>query len=81
LLARLQVRALSTAAAADRSSFGCEDGATWTYFGDAFFNQALRSTKTLDEAFCRARQIVTPLERREGFRPSKPQMAGGSEVP
>ena len=31
-----------TGAAADRSSFGCEDGATWTYFGDAFYNQALR---------------------------------------
>src|SRR5829696_1719203 len=29
-----------TAAAPDRPSFGCEDGATWTYFGDAFFNQA-----------------------------------------
>src|SRR4051812_4942607 len=31
-----------TAAAADRSSFGCEDGARWTYFGDALFNRALR---------------------------------------
>jgi hypothetical protein len=28
-----------TAAAADRPSFGCEDGATWTYFGDAFFGR------------------------------------------
>src|ERR687897_3204640 len=32
-----------TAAAADRPSFGCEDGATWTYFGEAFFNRALRT--------------------------------------
>jgi hypothetical protein len=31
-----------TAAAPDRPSFGCEDGANWTYFGEAFFNQALR---------------------------------------
>jgi len=69
-----------TAAAPDRSSFGCEDGATWTYFGDAFFNQALREATTLDEAFCRARAIVSARERREGFEPSKPQMAGGSEV-
>ena len=45
-----------TAAAPDRPSFGCEDGATWTYFGDAFFNQALRGSRTLDEAFCRARE-------------------------
>src|SRR5215203_2169776 len=69
-----------TAAAPDRPSFGCEDGATWTYFGDAFFNQALRASPTLDAAFCRAREIVTKRERREGFAPSKPQMAGGSQV-
>jgi hypothetical protein len=69
-----------TAAAADRSSFGCEDRATWTYFGDAFFNQALRTAPTLESAFNTARQIVTTRERREGFTPSNPQMAGGSEV-
>lgn len=69
-----------TAAAPDRPSFGCEDGATWTYFGDAFFNQALRGARTLDDAFCRARDIVARRERREGFEPSEPQMNGGSEV-
>src|SRR5215207_813622 len=69
-----------TAAAPNRPSFGCEDGATWTYFGDAFFNQALRGSRTLDEAFCRARDIVTRRERNEGFEPSRPQIAGGSEV-
>jgi hypothetical protein len=69
-----------TAAAPDRPSFGCEDGATWTYFGDAFFNQALRHSWRLDDAFCRAREIVTKRERKEGFKPSRPQMAGGSEV-
>src|SRR5215216_4018860 len=69
-----------TAAAPDRPSFGCEDGATWTYFGDAFFNRALRGSRNLDEAFCRARDIVTRRERNEGFEPSRPQIAGGSEV-
>ena len=69
-----------TAAAPDRPSFGCEDGATWTDFGEAFFNQALRRSRTLDEAFCRARDIVTRRERDEGFESSRPQMAGGSEV-
>src|SRR5215211_3775369 len=69
-----------TAAAPDRPSFGCEDGATWTYFGDAFFNQAFRGARTLDDAFCRARDIVARRERREGFEPSEPQMNGGSEV-
>src|SRR3954469_24334169 len=69
-----------TAAAPDRPSFGCEDGATWTYFGDAFFNQALRASPTLGEVFCRARDIVARRERKEGFEPSRPQIAGGSEV-
>ena len=35
-----------TAAAADKPSFGCRDGATWTYFGDAFFNKALGQSRT-----------------------------------
>jgi hypothetical protein len=69
-----------TAAAADRPSFGCRDGATWTYFGDAFFNRALRAETRLDRAFDRAREFVTERERREGFDPSNPQIAGGAEV-
>lgn len=69
-----------TAAAADRSSFGCRDGATWTYFGDAFFNQSLRSERRLDAAFAKARNLVTQREKREGFEPSNPQIAGGALV-
>lgn len=65
-----------TAAAADKPSFGCRDGATWTYFGNAFFNKALRSEPRLETA----RSLVTQRERREGFDPSNPQIAGGSEV-
>jgi hypothetical protein len=69
-----------TAAAADKPSFGCRDGATWTYFGDAFFNKALRGERRLDVAFERARGLVTQREQREGFDPSNPQIAGGSQV-
>jgi hypothetical protein len=69
-----------TAAAADKPSFGCRDGATWTYFGDAFFNRALRAEARFDRAFTRARELVTAREKREGFDPSNPQIAGGSEV-
>ena len=69
-----------TAAATDRPSFGCEDGATWTYFGDAFYNQALRRDARLDAAFGEAKRLVTERERREGFEPSEPQIAGGSLV-
>ncbi|NIX76299.1 C13 family peptidase [Microvirga terricola] len=69
-----------TAAAADKPSFGCRDGAAWTYFGDAFFNKALRKEKRLDVAFEKARALVTAREEREGFEPSNPQIAGGEAV-
>jgi hypothetical protein len=69
-----------TAADADHASFGCEDKAKWTYFGDAFFNVALRRTKNLKDAFLLARSLVSKRELRQGFDPSHPQMAGGGNV-
>jgi hypothetical protein len=69
-----------TAADADHSSFGCEDKAKWTYFGDAFFNIALRQTKNMKDAFVLARSLVSRRELRQGFEPSHPQMEGGRNV-
>ena len=69
-----------TAADAQHPSFGREDRAKWTYFGDAFFNVALRTADNLQGAFVRARALVRERETREGFTPSNPQMAGGENV-
>jgi hypothetical protein len=69
-----------TAADADHPSFGCRDGARWTYFGDAFFNTAMRRTTNLRDAFDLARAIVRKRELRNGFDPSNPQMAGGENI-
>ena len=69
-----------TAADANHPSFGCQDGAKWTYFGEAFFNAALRKAKSVKEAFAVARELVTKRELRERFEPSNPQMAGGENV-
>ena len=69
-----------TAADADHPSFGCRDKAKWTYFGDAFFNVALRKAKDLKDAFALARELVLKRELRERFEPSNPQMAGGENV-
>jgi hypothetical protein len=69
-----------TAADANHPSFGCEDKAKWTYFGEAFFNVALRQAKDLKAAFDVARALVLKRERRERFEPSNPQMAGGENV-
>jgi hypothetical protein len=69
-----------TAADANHPSFGCEDRAKWTYFGDAFFNAALRKSATLRDAFTTARSVILTRELRNGFEPSHPQMAGGANV-
>jgi hypothetical protein len=69
-----------TAADASHPSFGCQDKAKWTYFGDAFFNVALRRAKSLKEAFVIARALVKKRELNEHFEPSNPLMAGGANV-
>ena len=66
-----------TAADATHPSFGCEKAATWTFFGRAFFNEALPKTDNLRDAFELARAAVLARERRERYEPSNPQMAGG----
>src|SRR5467141_4713852 len=68
-----------TAADADRPSFGCRDKAKWTYFGNAFFNIALRQAKSLKDAFVVARSLVQKREVRERFEPSNPLMARSEE--
>jgi len=65
-----------TAADAMHPSFGCQNKAKWTYFGRAYF-EAVARTDNLHDAFVLARATVTSRERKEGFEPSNPQMAGG----
>ena len=69
-----------TAADANHPSFGCRDKAKWTYFGNAFFNIALRQAKSVKNAFVVARALVRKRELREHFEPSNPLMAGGANV-
>ena len=69
-----------TAADATHPSFGCVPEARWTYFGDAFFNQALRRTSSVPQAFEDARAIVAARESAQGYDPSNPQIAGGENV-
>lgn len=51
-----------TAAAADKTSFGCEPSREWTYFGDALFNYALRGGAPLVEAFDQSLTYITKWE-------------------
>ncbi len=73
-------RLVITAAAADRNSFGCSDDNDWTWFGEAFFDTALRHTRSLPGAFARAAAVVGKWERRDHEIPSRPQMAEGGKI-
>lgn len=69
-----------TAARHDRQSFGCSNEADWTYFGNAYFNQALRSTHDFIAAFDTAKQAVADREKKDGYEPSEPQIAIGEAI-
>jgi hypothetical protein len=68
------------AARADRASFGCADKREWTYFGDAYFNRALRRETSFRKAFDRARRLVERWEVRGRLVPSLPQIKGGEAL-
>ncbi len=69
-----------TASAKDKKSFGCAHENAWTYFGDAYFKEALRQTHSFTAAFERARDSVDRRERQEGKEPSAPQMDVGERI-
>jgi hypothetical protein len=66
-----------TAAARNRSSFGCSDSRHLTYFGEAFFKEALRYSTYLRVAFESTRREIRRREREEGVMASNPQGSFG----
>lgn len=69
-----------TAARKDRVSFGCSHENDFTYFGRAYFDQALRGTYSFVDAFDTARKTVGKWESDEDLKPSLPQIHVGSEI-
>jgi hypothetical protein len=69
-----------TAAAADRTSFGCSDDNELTYFGEAFYRDALPKAATLREAFDAAREAISEREVSEMLKPSDPQAHFGAAL-
>ncbi len=69
-----------TAARSDRTSFGCSDDADMTYFGRAYFAQALQHTNDFLEAFDLAREYVHLWETEAEFTPSEPQIFVGEAI-
>ena len=76
-----------TAARRDRTSFGCDDQAEFTYFSEAYFKQALPASSGFAEAFEPARALVRAREAAD-FRESgegeeehsEPQMYQGKAI-
>jgi hypothetical protein len=69
-----------TASAADKTSFGCNNEADYTYFGRAFFDLAMREQSSMKKAFEQAKQTVTQWETAQGFEPSEPQWSIGRNM-
>lgn len=69
-----------TAADARHTSFGCGSESDFTYFGKAYFDQALREKRSFTAAFNEARRIIEARERGEGETPSNPQIFVGSAM-
>jgi hypothetical protein len=69
-----------TAAAADRTSFGCSNDRDLTYFGEAFYRDALPTARSLRGAFETAKAAIAARERREHVTPSDPQAYFGEAM-
>ncbi len=68
-----------TASRHDRTSFGCADENDFTYFGRAFFQEALSESKSLDEAFQKAKKRIEKWETEDFSRDSSQEKDAHSE--
>ena len=69
-----------SASDADNTSFGCESDSQFTWVSPAYFDQALRATRSFAAAFGMAEAAVKERERSGGFTPSNPQMYLGAAM-
>ena len=69
-----------TASAADRPSFGCEDGADLTYFGEAFFQDQLNQETDFLTAFEGTEVLIRMREEAEHLEASQPQIASSPAI-
>jgi hypothetical protein len=69
-----------TAAAADRTSFGCAEDRPLTYFGEAFLNGPLRRGASLATSFEAAKKMVAQWEQEQKFTLSLPQAYIGKNM-
>lgn len=69
-----------TAAASNRTSFGCAPGNDWTFFGDALINNGLRKPQPFDKAAEEATALITKWENSKQLLASRPQTFIGDKA-
>lgn len=71
-----------TAARHDRKSFGCGDDSEMTYFGEAFFKEALPTADSFESAFKHAETLIKAWENEKhpNSEHSEPQMHLGPNI-
>jgi hypothetical protein len=71
---------LITSSASDRSSFGCTADAEWTWFGQAYFRDALPKHRNFAKAFEEAKKLVRRREDASDYTHSVPQIRMGDNI-
>ena len=71
---------IMTASRRDRTSFGCGNENDFTYFGEAYFSQALQKTHSFIDAFDLAKAAIAERESKEQLTPSEPQIFIGDAI-
>ena len=69
-----------SASAPDRNSFGCSNENDWTYFGKAYFDEALRKTTSFTDAFALAKPVIEAREKKDDYTPSDPRIEEGAGI-
>ncbi len=69
-----------TAAASNRTSFGCTPGNDWTFFGDALINNGLRKAQPFDKATEEAVALIAKWESSKQLLASRPQTFVGDKA-
>ena len=67
------------AARQDRRSFGCSDENDFTYFGRAYFKEALPESDSFQAAFARAAQLINDWEDKDAGKAAAAPAAGGQD--
>ena len=72
--------AILTAAASERTSFGCKPENDWTFYGDALINNALRKPQSLSQAAQEANRMIAEWETKRRLLASLPQISVGANA-